>query len=90
MNEKVILEPTIKGHCSYSNTETTPTDACQRFYECENCGALLTPKKVTAAYTALIALSPAHLFNKAYTAAQPNREHKRFKQVNQNDEGKRE
>lgn len=30
--------------CSHTKTETMPTDACQWFYECENCKALLKPK----------------------------------------------
>jgi hypothetical protein len=27
-----------------AKTETTPTDACQYFYECAGCGELLRPK----------------------------------------------
>ena len=30
--------------CGYESAETMPTDACQFFYECRGCGALLTPK----------------------------------------------
>ena len=30
--------------CGHRATETMPTDACQFFYECECCGALLKPK----------------------------------------------
>jgi hypothetical protein len=29
--------------CSTAKTETMPTDACQFFYECTGCGALLRP-----------------------------------------------
>ena len=29
--------------CGFSKTETMPTDACQFFYECENCKVLLKP-----------------------------------------------
>ncbi len=30
--------------CHHSKTETMPTDACQWFYECESCHAVLKPK----------------------------------------------
>ncbi|MGD9657599.1 MAG: GDCCVxC domain-containing (seleno)protein, partial [Methylocystis sp.] len=30
--------------CGHQSTETMPTDACQVFYECKGCGALLKPK----------------------------------------------
>ena len=30
-------------HCGHKATETMPTDACQFFYECTNCKALLRP-----------------------------------------------
>ena len=30
--------------CGYSKAETMPTDACQWFYDCEGCGAVLKPK----------------------------------------------
>jgi hypothetical protein len=30
--------------CGYQSTEAAPTDACQYFYECKGCGALLKPK----------------------------------------------
>ena len=29
--------------CGATSTETMPTDACQFFYECGGCGAVLTP-----------------------------------------------
>ena len=31
-------------HCGRHETETMPTDACQYFYECNGCGAVLKPK----------------------------------------------
>jgi hypothetical protein len=41
----VILESTLTcPECSFVKTETMPTDACQWFYECEQCHALLKPK----------------------------------------------
>jgi hypothetical protein len=30
--------------CGHRKTETMLTDACQFFYECEGCGALLKPE----------------------------------------------
>ncbi|MDH3690226.1 MAG: hypothetical protein OEU36_12185 [Gammaproteobacteria bacterium] len=32
-------------HCGHQKTEIMPTDACQYFYDCEHCGALLKPLK---------------------------------------------
>jgi hypothetical protein len=40
MRESVITCP----HCGVSKLETMPTDACQFYYECTSCGALLRPK----------------------------------------------
>lgn len=31
--------------CGHRSTETMPTDACQFFYECKGCGALLKPNE---------------------------------------------
>ncbi|MGD0635931.1 MAG: GDCCVxC domain-containing (seleno)protein [Beijerinckiaceae bacterium] len=31
-------------HCGHRKVETMPTDACQFFYQCEGCGAVLRPK----------------------------------------------
>ncbi|RVK65788.1 GDCCVxC domain-containing (seleno)protein [Sinorhizobium meliloti] len=31
-------------HCGQQATETMPTDACQFFYDCTGCGAVLRPK----------------------------------------------
>jgi hypothetical protein len=30
--------------CGFSRRETMPVDACQFFYQCGNCGAVLRPK----------------------------------------------
>ena len=30
-------------HCRHTATETMPTDACQYFYDCQGCGAVLKP-----------------------------------------------
>ena len=31
-------------HCGRQTTEVMPTDACQYFYDCPGCGALLRPR----------------------------------------------
>lgn len=42
---KIILHSIITcPACGYIKQELMPTDACQFFYECEACGALLKPK----------------------------------------------
>ena len=42
---RMIFESTIScPHCSAAKIETMPTDACQVFYECTGCGAILRPK----------------------------------------------
>lgn len=41
----VILESVITcPHCGYAKREAMPADACQFYYECQNCKALLHPK----------------------------------------------
>ncbi|WP_137752769.1 MAG: hypothetical protein HEQ22_13565 [Sphingopyxis sp.] len=30
--------------CGHQSTETMPTNACQYFYDCRGCGAVLKPK----------------------------------------------
>lgn len=30
--------------CGHAETETMPTDACQFFYDCKGCGAVLRPE----------------------------------------------
>ena len=43
---QVILQSTITcPECSHVKEETMPTDACQWFYECERCKAVLRPKR---------------------------------------------
>jgi hypothetical protein len=42
----IALQSTITcPRCRFAKVETMPTDACQFFYECENCRALLRPKE---------------------------------------------
>nr|WP_312350865.1 GDCCVxC domain-containing (seleno)protein [Sphingobacterium multivorum] len=44
MSTKVILQSVITcPNCQYQKEETMPTDACQYFYECENCQERLKP-----------------------------------------------
>jgi len=41
----VVLEATITcPECGHAERETMPTDACQWFYDCKRCGAVLKPK----------------------------------------------
>jgi hypothetical protein len=42
---EVILHSTITcPQCGHREEETMPTDACQWFYTCKGCGAVLRPK----------------------------------------------
>ena len=42
----MIAQSTITcPSCGHETAETMPTDACQFFYECTGCGALLRPNK---------------------------------------------
>ncbi|MCU0736112.1 MAG: hypothetical protein MUF20_11430 [Methylotetracoccus sp.] len=42
---QVTLESTLTcPRCGYAKTENMRTDACQWFYECTHCHALLRPK----------------------------------------------
>lgn len=45
MTKEIILHSTITcPNCGYQKLEVMPTDACQYFYECENCHTILKPK----------------------------------------------
>lgn len=42
----VTLQSTITcPHCGHRKEETMPTEACQFFYECENCKTVLKPQQ---------------------------------------------
>ena len=42
---EIILESLITcPNCGYEKTGTMPSNACQYFYECEKCSAILKPK----------------------------------------------
>lgn len=44
--ETVQLSSTLAcPECGKASTETMPTDACQYFYDCRHCGAVLKPLK---------------------------------------------
>ncbi|MDF0603468.1 GDCCVxC domain-containing (seleno)protein [Psychromarinibacter sp. C21-152] len=44
-DRSVTLESTLTcPDCGYAAAEAMPTDACQWFYECRGCKALLTPR----------------------------------------------
>jgi len=43
-DRSLVLESTLTcPECGHSKTEIMPTDCCQYFFDCENCGALLKP-----------------------------------------------
>ncbi len=45
MEKEVVLESAITcPNCDYQKEETMPKDACQYFYECENCKEVIKPK----------------------------------------------
>ncbi|HEY5174307.1 MAG TPA: GDCCVxC domain-containing (seleno)protein [Terriglobales bacterium] len=45
MHANAVLESTITcPRCGHRKTERMPSDACQWFYECEACHAVLKPK----------------------------------------------
>ncbi len=41
--EAILNSKITCPECSYEKEETMPTDACQYFYECENCKTILKP-----------------------------------------------
>ena len=42
----MILASTIVcPQCGHAEREAMPTDACQWFYDCKGCGAILSPKR---------------------------------------------
>lgn len=42
----IALQSTLTcPECGHVETETMPTDACQWFYDCKGCNALLKPKQ---------------------------------------------
>ncbi len=46
MSGKIKLKSIIRcPECGFSKEENMPTDACQFFYDCTNCGVILKPKK---------------------------------------------
>lgn len=43
-NQEAILQSTLTcPECNHKKEETMPTNACQYFYECENCKTVLKP-----------------------------------------------
>lgn len=43
MNDVVLESVLTCPHCGFAKRETMPTDACEFFYSCSSCGALLRP-----------------------------------------------
>jgi uncharacterized Zn finger protein len=61
MSIQITLESEITcPKCGHKKTEVMPTDACQWYYECESCHALLKPKTGDCCYFALMAQSHVH------------------------------
>jgi hypothetical protein len=44
MSEVTLVSTIACPLCGHRATETMPTDACQYFYECPACAAILKPK----------------------------------------------
>lgn len=45
-SQRIITQSIIScPNCGFAKMETMPTDACQYFYECENCNSLLKPNE---------------------------------------------
>ncbi len=45
MKKETILKSVLTcPECNYQVTEVMPIDACQWFYECKNCSAVIKPK----------------------------------------------
>ncbi|MET6990752.1 GDCCVxC domain-containing (seleno)protein [Sediminicola arcticus] len=43
---EILLKSEIKcSNCGHKKIENMPTDACQFFYECENCKKILKPNQ---------------------------------------------
>ncbi|HLD53459.1 MAG TPA: GDCCVxC domain-containing (seleno)protein [Sediminibacterium sp.] len=46
MENTLTLQSTITcPNCGFQQEETMPTDACQYFYQCTNCQAVLKPQQ---------------------------------------------
>ena len=46
---KAVIQPVLESvltcpQCGFAKSEVMPIDACQYYYECSHCGALLRPK----------------------------------------------
>jgi hypothetical protein len=44
MSDVILESELVCPVCGFAKQETMPSDACQFFYECVNCTALLRPK----------------------------------------------
>lgn len=45
MTTEIVLTSTITcPNCGHKKEEVMPTDACQYFYDCENCHSVIRPK----------------------------------------------
>ena len=41
---RVHYSTLVCPHCAHASREEMPTDACQYFYDCKGCGAVLKPR----------------------------------------------
>jgi hypothetical protein len=44
MTAAILTSTLTCPQCGHQSVETMPTDACQWYYACQGCGALLRPK----------------------------------------------
>ena len=71
------LDSTITcSECGHVEAEITPTDACQWIYECQNCGVVMTLKKMTVAFIVLTEHCRARRFRtvRLVVSLQPDRQ----------------
>jgi hypothetical protein len=45
MKETATASTIVCPQCGHAERESMPTDACQFFYDCKNCSALLKPRQ---------------------------------------------
>ncbi|WP_444946494.1 GDCCVxC domain-containing (seleno)protein [Microbulbifer sp. VTAC004] len=45
MREQILTSTITCPECGYKQVESMPVNACQWFYECGQCGKLLSPKQ---------------------------------------------
>lgn len=56
-------------NCGHKKAEDMPANACQFFYECENCKKVLKPKEGDCVFTALMELYLVRQFKRIKVVA---------------------